>query len=36
MTYPTWENADDFDGVEDYYAACANAEDVEIRRQDHA
>lgn len=33
MTYPTWESADDFDGLEDYYAACANAEDAKIRRR---
>lgn len=30
MIYPTWESADDFDGLEDFYAACANAEDVEV------
>lgn len=27
--YPAWETADDFDGLDDFYDACANAEDTD-------
>lgn len=30
-TYPEWGSAEDFDGLEDFYSACAIAEEIEAK-----